>query len=354
MDKLMEYVYTPLVNNPSKTFNDARFYLQSNAISLYNKYEKNLESVWKRLGFYFMLSSCFGFLRSFNFTLMVYLGWFLLGVLSSIGLGTGFHTGLIFLFPQITNVYNTAWQCNNTAFSLYGENAYQCSYTSDEPSSLLSLFILFKVLPSVLAWGIGTAFGEIPPYFISHYSRINVKLQLNENPWIKRVTEFIRDHRFNAIMLMASYPNATFDICGIACGYYRIPFLEFLSATVIGKAFIKAPLQAIFTVFWFLPKVDEYKNESGWFMYFFLFIWWLFVTCLTLMFFKSCVELTAEKGRELRGESVTPDVSLEDESKDQDDNELNNDSEVTNESTTQESSEEENEELTEIENKKDL
>ena len=79
----------------------------------------------------------------------------------------------------------------------------------------------------------------------------------------KLYTEFIRDHRFNAIMLMASYPNATFDICGIACGYYRIPFLEFLSATVIGKAFIKAPLQAIFTVFWFLPKVDEYKDESS-------------------------------------------------------------------------------------------
>ena len=72
------------------------------------------------------------------------------------------------------------------------------------------------------------------------------------------------------------------------------------------------------------------------------------------MFFKSCVELIAEKGRELRGESVTPDVSLEDESKDQDDNEENNDSEVTSESTTHESSEEENEELTEIENKKDL
>ena len=102
----MEYVNTPLVTNTKKTFNDAQFYLQSHAVSLYKTYENDLQLVWKRLGFYFMLSSCFGFLRAINFTIMVYLGWFLLGVLSSIGLGTGFHTGIIFLFPQITHIYN--------------------------------------------------------------------------------------------------------------------------------------------------------------------------------------------------------------------------------------------------------
>ena len=56
-------------------------------------------------------------------------------------------------------------------------------------------------------------------------------------------------------------------------------------------------------VFWFLP-VDEYKDESGCIFVFLLFIWWLFVICITLMFFKSCVEVAAERGRELRGETV--------------------------------------------------
>ena len=116
------------------------------------------------------------------------------------------------------------------------------------------------------------------------------------------VVDFIKTHRFNAIMMMASYPNATFDICGIACGYYRIPFTEFLSATVVGKALIKAPLQALFTIFWFLPRLEEYKTSEGW--GFFVFIWWILVTSLTLMFFKSCLEMIAEKGRELRLESV--------------------------------------------------
>ena len=54
--------------------------------------------------------------------------WFGLGVLSSIGLGTGLHTGSMFLFPyilQIASVESTAW----------------------------STWI--RTLPAVLCWGVG-------------------------------------------------------------------------------------------------------------------------------------------------------------------------------------------------------
>ena len=35
---------------------------------------------------------------------------------------------------------------------------------------------------------------------------------------------------------MASWPNATFDMCGMACGFYKVPLWIFLTATIIGKA----------------------------------------------------------------------------------------------------------------------
>ena len=180
----MEYINTPLIENPWDTLKDARYFISTHTKRLYNQYEHDLGKIWKRVGFYFMLSSCFGFLRAINHTIMIYVGWFLLGVLSSIGLGTGFHTGLIFLFPQITQVYNTAQLCNHTDFSLYGDNAYDCNYTHSEPSMILGFLIFLKVLPSVLFWGIGTAFGEIPPYFISHYSNLDVKYRFKDNWWI--------------------------------------------------------------------------------------------------------------------------------------------------------------------------
>ena len=136
---------------------------------------------------------------------------------------------------------------------------------------------------------------------------------------------------------MASYPNATFDICGIACGYYKIPFMEFLSATVVGKAFIKAPLQALFTIFWFLPTVEEYKDESGWWWFIILFTWWLFVTAITLMFFKSCIEMIAEKGRELQLESpsATCNVDKSENASAESDPETNTDPEIESDNSLQ-------------------
>lgn len=42
--------------------------------------------------------------------------WLGLGVLSSIGLGTGMHSGLLFLFPHIFHVCEAATRCNSTNF----------------------------------------------------------------------------------------------------------------------------------------------------------------------------------------------------------------------------------------------
>ena len=50
---------------------------------------------------------------------------------------------------------------------------------------------------------------------------------------------FIQKHGFLGILLLAAWPNAAFDLCGICCGHFQMPFWQFFSATFIGKALIK-------------------------------------------------------------------------------------------------------------------
>ncbi len=52
-----------------------------------------------------------------------YLYWVALGIASSIGLGTGLHTFLLFLGPHIAKVTIVAFECGSTDFDVRGENA---------------------------------------------------------------------------------------------------------------------------------------------------------------------------------------------------------------------------------------
>lgn len=63
--------------------------------------------------------------------------------------------------------------------------------------------------------------------------------------WMMRV---IQQHGFLGILLLASWPNAAFDLCGICCGAFLMPFWQFFGATVIGKGVIKVSGQAMFFV----------------------------------------------------------------------------------------------------------
>lgn len=53
---------------------------------------------------------------------------------------------------------------------------------------------------------------------------------------------------FWGILLFASVPNPLFDLAGITCGHLLIPFGQFFTATFIGKALVKAHLQAIVVI----------------------------------------------------------------------------------------------------------
>lgn len=98
---------------------------------------------------------------------MWYGRWIVLGILSSIGLGTGAHTFLLFLGPFIARATTAAYVCKTVDFSLRGENSLLCPISSYERVSITLWMILDKVKWEAFSWGLGTAIGELPPYIIA-------------------------------------------------------------------------------------------------------------------------------------------------------------------------------------------
>lgn len=58
----------------------------------------------------------------------------------------------------------------------------------------------------------------------------------------------IEKYGFITILLCASIPNPLFDLAGVTCGNFRIPFRKFFIPTMIGKAIIKVHIQMLFII----------------------------------------------------------------------------------------------------------
>lgn len=52
-------------------------------------------------------------------------------------------------------------------------------------------------------------------------------------------------------------PNPLFDLAGITCGHFLVPFWTFFGATLIGKAIIKMHIQKIFVIIAFNETLIE-------------------------------------------------------------------------------------------------
>ncbi|TPX66229.1 hypothetical protein CcCBS67573_g07891 [Chytriomyces confervae] len=233
--------------------------------------------------------------------------WFTLGVLSSIGLGTGLHTFMLFLGPHIVKVTLTAYSLGHLNFPDHGSNAFMpLSNTSNfhndmtravdiENKSIISneltpFDVYAKIALICYFWGFGTAVGELPPYFISRAAALahpmETQASLNEltlptptspanssdsisvsdssnaavaqarnESSIDRAQRILAKmiHRggFSAILLCAAVPNPFFDIAGMLCGSFGVPFHTFFGATVLGKAVMKTTMQCFMLVFFF-------------------------------------------------------------------------------------------------------
>jgi len=191
--------------------------------------------------------------------------WVLLGVASSIGLGTGLHTFVLYLGPHIAKVTLVGYECGfipGMLPSRYSFSTFEdCPETNPEGISFWTIVMAVQ-LESFL-WGLGTALGELPPYFIAKAARLaNTKVEeidelekLDKTQFINRVKAFVTNslvnYGFITVLLMASIPNPLFDLAGLMCGHFGISLWVFLGAAIIGKAFIKVHIQMLFTVFLF-------------------------------------------------------------------------------------------------------
>ena len=83
--------------------------------------------------------------------------WTILGIASSIGLGTGLHTFLLFLGPHIVKVVITAYTCHSLDFLVFGEGQFICKSNLPVNFNLWDLFK--KTFPASFFWGFGTSIG---------------------------------------------------------------------------------------------------------------------------------------------------------------------------------------------------
>ncbi|KAJ6837567.1 vacuole membrane protein KMS1 [Iris pallida] len=213
------------------------------------------------------------------------LWWVSLGVASSIGLGSGLHTFVLYLGPHIAFFTIKAMQCGRVDLKTApydtimlkrgpswldkGCSAFGPPLYPSVPGSLVKIPVS-KLLPQVqleaILWGIGTALGELPPYFISRAARdsggnLEVMEELDATSseddgvltaFLKKIKRWLLSHsqhlNFFTILVLASVPNPLFDLAGIMCGQFGIPFWEFFLATLIGKAIIKTHIQTVFII----------------------------------------------------------------------------------------------------------
>lgn len=193
--------------------------------------------------------------------------WVGLGVLSSVGLGTGLHTFLLYLGPHIAAVTLAAHECGSVDFP---EPPYPDEIICPEESGGATIGILkvmSKVRLEAFMWGAGTALGELPPYFMAKAARLSGDEDLEDLEALEELMEkektrdlsvldkaklavekLVERVGFLGILACASIPNPLFDLAGITCGHFLVPFWTFFGATLIGKAVIKMHIQKLFVI----------------------------------------------------------------------------------------------------------
>uniref|UniRef100_A0AAQ5YJX4 Vacuole membrane protein 1 n=1 Tax=Amphiprion ocellaris TaxID=80972 RepID=A0AAQ5YJX4_AMPOC len=175
--------------------------------------------------------------------------WVGLGILSSVGLGTGLHTFLLYLGPHIASVTLAAYECGSVDFP---EPPYPDQIVCPQHEGSISLWtIISKVRLEACMW-------------VSTCSMLAVDLQLKnvQNPdFASRakvaVQKLIQKVGFLGILACASIPNPLFDLAGITCGHFLVPFWTFFGATLIGKAVIKMHIQKLFVIITFSRHIVE-------------------------------------------------------------------------------------------------
>lgn len=194
-----------------------------------------------------------------------------MGIASSVGLGTGLHTFVLYLGPHIATVTMAANKCGYVPTHLPSRWRYdhfeECSSFDGTPITFWEIYL--AVFWEAFLWGAGTAIGELPPYFIARAASAagNTAEELEEileieeserstmdNIKIKGMN-FLKNYAFFTVLIAASIPNPLFDLAGLTCGHFNIPFWTFFLSTLIGKAINKVSIQVIFMIIAFSKEL---------------------------------------------------------------------------------------------------
>eukprot|EP00041_Stephanoeca_diplocostata_P022368 m.532404 g.532404 ORF g.532404 m.532404 type:complete len:321 (-) comp22045_c0_seq2:487-1449(-) len=194
----------------------------------------------------------------------------------------GMQSGMIFLFPHILKVVYSAETCKTLDFDsrinmwfnpAMPQTQLRFPCTVDPAGEAPTLWeMYYKIFWPTIIWGIGTAAGEIPPY---HFAYLAASRGEVDDEWEKELNSletdrssasmavnmftemkswmirFIQNNGFLGVYLMAAWPNAAFDLCGMCCGHFQMEFWTFFGAVLLGKAFTLRPIQAILFVMTF-------------------------------------------------------------------------------------------------------
>eukprot|EP00343_Euplotes_focardii_P011865 CAMPEP_0205830332 /NCGR_PEP_ID=MMETSP0206-20130828/40749_1 /ASSEMBLY_ACC=CAM_ASM_000279 /TAXON_ID=36767 /ORGANISM="Euplotes focardii, Strain TN1" /LENGTH=237 /DNA_ID=CAMNT_0053133899 /DNA_START=402 /DNA_END=1112 /DNA_ORIENTATION=- len=143
------------------------------------------------------------------------------------------------------------------------ERFAECEKFEGEPT--VGIFtVYYAVMIEAFLWGLGTAIGELPPYFVAKAASMAGEKheELDEQEGLfKRAQEFIepilKKRAFLVVTICASIPNPLFDLAGLTCGHFQIAFWTFFGATVIGKAINKVSIQSFFVIMMFSNHIIE-------------------------------------------------------------------------------------------------
>ena len=271
--------YSLIYNFRETLYQFGRIIYYKSGLNTLNYTSIMLFSTWLLVTSYFSLE-----VNYFCKTMSIYGYWFILGILSSIGFGTGLQTGVIFVYPTI--------------FSTYTDN-----YDPELSINTNIINTYLRCITFVGAWSIGTVIGELPPYLIAKTINYNDSKAIDKlynmlgdnSEQIKTsidntVMKFKKSPKksFITITLLSSWPNAMFDICGVASGLVRLNIYQFIIPTFIGKVCIKTPIQLGILLYYYGYYGDTVKNsvDIGMFYY----IWNIVAISFTLYFLKVSIE----------------------------------------------------------------
>jgi len=236
------------------------------------------------------------FFREIGFWLSSMTWWTILGALSSIGLGSGIHSGILFLIPHCLFISSSSEYCNSLEFdprinawrsALSPGDLFPCVQQPAEQygRNVTATKLLIKMMPYAFFWGFGTAIGELPPYgaaFATAHAALSEQtsgddihlpdfiMSNDENAsWIGRMkrsiffklADFIGRYGSLSVFMLSCWPNALFDLCGIICGYNMMSFWRFFIPLFFGKAVVKIVAQTWVLIFVFAKHYDASRAK---------------------------------------------------------------------------------------------